>query len=275
MVSSRRLHEMYDEDDHVFRSTMSALGGTLLRNRLVVGSLTAFLITFSYVAANALWYQPHAHKSALFPTRAMANYQAPTPALQTPMTETKTRIVVIERQPQPPAPPAGDSQIATVQEVLSGLNLYQGPVDGLSGPKTRAAITKYQRIVGLSADGEISVALLQQLAGPEPVAKTVPLPVADAVPLPTPRPDGAGGARRVEPLPSAEITASIGQEGGAVKRAQAGLRAFGHDKIEIDGKIGSLTERALVEFQSLFGLPQSGKVDGQTIAKMQEIGLIN
>jgi len=58
-----------------------------------------------------------------------------------------------------------------------------------------------------------------------------------------------------------------------VKRVQAGLRAFGHDGIQVDGVMGKNTQDAIREFQSLFGLKVTGEADQGLLAKMQEIGL--
>jgi peptidoglycan hydrolase-like protein with peptidoglycan-binding domain len=60
-----------------------------------------------------------------------------------------------------------------------------------------------------------------------------------------------------------------------VVRIQAGLKAFGNDEMEIDGVIGSRTKAAIREFQSLFGLPETGEPDQAVYAKMKEIGLTN
>ena len=56
-------------------------GAFIGRHRLLVGGLTAFAVSFSYVAANAIWYQPHAHGGAFFATRPLqegARTAAPT-----------------------------------------------------------------------------------------------------------------------------------------------------------------------------------------------------
>jgi len=70
-------------------------------------------------------------------------------------------------------------------------------------------------------------------------------------------------------------TASLGNEIGdaLVRRVQAALRAFGNDDIEIDGVAGPRTRAAIREFQSLFGLPETGEPDREVYAKMREIGL--
>ncbi|KAB2853667.1 MAG: peptidoglycan-binding protein, partial [Bauldia sp.] len=56
-------------------------------------------------------------------------------------------------------------------------------------------------------------------------------------------------------------------------KIQAGLKAFGNDDIKLDGVIGARTKSAIKEFQSLFGLPQTGEPDEVVYAKMREIGL--
>jgi peptidoglycan hydrolase-like protein with peptidoglycan-binding domain len=242
-----------------------------MRNRAAVGSLTAFAVAFSYVGANALWYQPHAHSSAFFATRPAAFPQermgppAGENAVDTAAVET---IIRIERERleggdsgeaeiAPPAPsPAGDPLVEEVQRILSGLNLYSGKVDGLTGPQTRQAIEAYRRMVGLSASAEIDDQLLTQLgARPRSVVGAPPLP------------QGSPGADLIE-------TSSVPARGNeTVMRIQAGLRAFGNEGIDIDGVVGARTRAAILEFQSLFGLPETGEPDQALYAKMRDIGL--
>lgn len=47
----------------------NGLRDVFTRQRLTVGGMTAFAVAFSYVSANALWYQPHVHSGAFFATR--------------------------------------------------------------------------------------------------------------------------------------------------------------------------------------------------------------
>jgi|GEM_PF-917902 len=64
----------------------------------------------------------------------------------------------------PAAPQDPGTMIRSAQSALAGAGLDPGPVDGLMGSKTRAAVIAYQRRIGVEADGEIDAALLQQLA---------------------------------------------------------------------------------------------------------------
>jgi localization factor PodJL len=50
-----------------------------------------------------------------------------------------------------------------VQQELAQLGYYQGPIDGIVGPVTQAAIAAYQRDNGLPATGAIDTRLLAAL----------------------------------------------------------------------------------------------------------------
>ena len=57
----------------------------------------------------------------------------------------------------------GDRLIREVQEALNARGFEAGPVDGILGAGTRAAIEAYQRDAGLSVTGELDTALLTSL----------------------------------------------------------------------------------------------------------------
>lgn len=61
----------------------------------------------------------------------------------------------------PPAAPT--ASVTEIQSHLSNLGYDPGPVDGVCGPRTRAAIRQYQQDRGLIADGVPSVALAESL----------------------------------------------------------------------------------------------------------------
>jgi hypothetical protein len=68
---------------------------------------------------------------------------------------------VWKRDAQAAAAPAR-TDAATVRNIQSGLQRLgydPGPADGVAGPKTRTAIAQYQRDSGVTADGEPSPAL--------------------------------------------------------------------------------------------------------------------
>ena len=257
-----------------FDDERGGFAGFLMQRRGAVGGVTAFAVAFAYVAANAMWYQPHAHSSAFFSTRP---YIAPLPeAARMQQSESEIdaaaveTIIRIEREklmtrqtdaaatanvePQPTF--AGDPVVEEVQRILFDLNLYSGKVDGLTGPQTRKAIEAYRKMVGLSASAEIDDQLLTQLGARPRSASSAP-----------PLPQGSPGTDMIETSSAAPSNDVM------VMRIQAGLKAFGNDGIEIDGVVGSRTRAAILEFQSLFGLPQTGKPNQELYAKMRDIGL--
>jgi peptidoglycan hydrolase-like protein with peptidoglycan-binding domain len=229
---------------------VAAIGGLLSRNPVAVGGSTAFLVALLYVSANALWYQPHAHPGAFFATRDLNAAGWPERD-----TGSETTIHLVRPEEAPPRP-KGDPRVEQVQTVLKDLNFYDGAVDGLAGPNTTRAVEEYRRKMGLTVSGEIDAELLEMLGTPSTTAGIAPTP-----------------APRESALPVSQTVTDAPED--MVVRIQAGLKAFGNDDMEIDGVIGSRTQAALREFQSLFGLPETGMPDQAVYAKMKEIGLTN
>ncbi len=230
----------------------AALGAFVLRNPASVGGTTAFVVSLCFVSANALWYQPHAHLGAFFATRSFQSVPVPVAA---PEPET---TFVIER-PQEAAP--SDPTVGEVQRILRELNFYDGTVDGISGPATARAVRDYRKRVGLQVSDAIDEPLLEQL-GIQPTT-------AGIAPVPAPR--GKPEQASAEPMPQ-EVAPD---RKALVMKVQAGLKAFGNTDMTVDGVMGARTRAAIREFQSLFGLPETGEPDGPLLAKMQEAGLAN
>jgi peptidoglycan hydrolase-like protein with peptidoglycan-binding domain len=223
------------------------VGGLISRNPVFVGGSTAFLVALLYVSANALWYQPHPHPGAFFATRDVD------PAGWPGEEDGETTIRLV-RPEEAAARPKGDPQVERVQAVLRELGFYDGAVDGLAGPNTSRAIEDYRRKMGLDVSATIDAELLELLGTPSTTAAIAP----------TPAPRESAPPPEAAPAPKDMIA-----------RIQAGLKAFGNDDMEVDGVIGSRTKSAIREFQSLFGLPETGEPDEAVYAKMKEIGLTN
>ncbi|MBZ9744801.1 peptidoglycan-binding protein [Mesorhizobium sp. CO1-1-7] len=260
MARSAKQAKAVKRRGNAFQDGAIAVGGMISRNPVLVGGSTAFLVTLFYVSANALWYQPFPHAGAFFATR---NFQGvPHAAADEP--ETTINIV---RSNAAPAPIKGDPVVEQVQGILKDLDFYSGTVDGISGPNTRKAIQAYQQKVGLNASGEIDALLLDQLGA---------TPKTAAVPKPQPRPDMPPAAVPVS-LQTNEAQANAALQGPdpRIVKIQAGLKAFGNDDMQLDGVVGARTKAAIKEFQSLFGLPQTGEPDEIVYVKMREIGLTN
>ncbi|MER2533740.1 MAG: peptidoglycan-binding protein [Rhizobiaceae bacterium] len=260
MARSARLADPVEEEKGLVRSGVDGLVAFAAQRPGAVGGGVAFIVALSFVSANALWYQPHQHRGAFFATRSF-----PAGAPQRLERETVIRIerpeaAAVSAPVPAPMPHPGDPRVERVQTVLRGLRIYQGEIDGLNGPATRKAVETYQARLALPVTGVIDSSLLASLGVADETTASVP-------PSPTPRPQGS--------VLQAEGQATQASNEERIKRIQGGLRAFGNAKIEIDGLIGSRTRAALKEFQSLFGLQQTGEPDEAVYAKMREIGLAN
>ena len=122
----------------------------------------AFVVIFSFVATNALWYQPGIHPSPFFRTRdprhrptQLAGRKPFTSASHEPADTTTFRIerpddTATSAPPSPAAAaPVATAQAAVaepgnvvsqVQAELVRRGLYNGAADGIIGPRTTAAI---------------------------------------------------------------------------------------------------------------------------------------
>lgn len=282
----------------MFREGLLLSGAAVARSPVMVGGTTAFLVAMGFVAANALWYQPHFHSSAFFETRTSVRLipeaelppqapavraepaPAPRPVASEAAAEMQPAPETVIPQPQPVVrTSAGDPDVLAVQRLLAELNLYSGEIDGLSGPQTTKAVENYRRIVGLGSGG-IDQALTDQLGltrarMPETTASIVApaLPATvNTLPTQVSAPAAAAPAPAASQPPVQQVAAAAVPDPKIV-RVQAGLRAFGNDGIELDGRVGARTRSAIKEFQSLFGLPETGEADAATYDKMREIGL--
>jgi hypothetical protein len=61
------------------------------------------------------------------------------------------------------ADPYSDATVSAVQSQLATQGYYRGVVDGVYGPQTRAALTRYQSNHGLQVTGNLTPATLQAL----------------------------------------------------------------------------------------------------------------
>ena len=133
--------------------------------------------------------------------------------------------------------PGGSSRVRALQRKLRAGGHRPGPVDGLYGPLTEAAVERAQRDSGVSVDG---------IVGPQ----TRRVLNAEAPPLAP----GAG----------------YGQPGGSpqVRDVQRRLRALGHRPGPVDGRSGPRTQAAIERFQRTAGERPSGELSLATAAAL-------
>lgn len=135
--------------------------------------------------------------------------------------------------------------IRSVQRELQARGYDAGTADGVPGLITRAAVLAYEYDHGLQMTAEPSDRLLRQI-------KT-----------------GAGqpGAR---PPQIAQGERSVHAE-QVIRTVQQSLANVGYSTGKIDGKLGEETVRAIREFEIDQGLPETGRVSGQLVARLARL----
>jgi peptidoglycan hydrolase-like protein with peptidoglycan-binding domain/DNA invertase Pin-like site-specific DNA recombinase len=135
-------------------------------------------------------------------------------------------------------------RVRSLQRTLRRLGWSPGPVDGLFGPRTEAAVVRFQRAAHLAADG---------IAGTRTVRA---LRLAERGPL--------------------KFGAGYGQPDGSprVRSLQARLRDLGLRPGPVDGRFGPRTQAAVMRLQAAAGAPLSGVVDDATRRLLANAGSI-
>ncbi len=144
--------------------------------------------------------------------------------------------------------------VRRLQDVLTSMGYAPGPIDGITGPRTIAAVTDFQGDVGLKADG---------LAGR-----------ATRAALKSHYGETVQQSGTVEEETGAEATVASsgilrkGSRGEDVRRVQQLLSDRGYSPGPIDGIFGSRTELAVLSFQEGSSLRVDGLVGPNTRAAL-------
>lgn len=312
-MARAKLDDQFDDTDGLMDALSTTLANHLRKPSNVawtVGIAGAVGIVFS----NALFFQEGAHPSAFFETRTSANDHSLKPDEMTlPVNSVAadrgsnaerkavTRIVFdpnADTVPMPVARPISnqatldavekvemqltvqqnsenENSLQELQAHLAKLGFYDGEIDGIDGPKTKRAIETYKANVGLRGI---------ELTHEQLVTSTKNnLIVTAAIPKTRPEPEIAktnqvgteqGEVKTVAYTPPTPVAVAA-QPSNTILKVQAGLRAFGNQNISVDGVSGAQTTQAIQEFQALFKLPVTGKIDANLISKMTDVGLID
>lgn len=164
-------------------------------------------------------------------------------------------------------------RIEEVQRILKEAGFKPGPIDGVMGSQTRAAIRKFQKAKGLRSTGKIDSDTHLALNKEKKIVKTSPekesevgLSLDWSTPtiikeqdLDTDKQDMAKKAKVQDEVLSFRLKSK-----DRVKQIQAALKKANFYKGEIDGKIGPQTKKAIKAFQKSKGLNPDGVVGPRT-----------
>ena len=191
-----------------------------------------------------------------------------------------------------------DDQLRTVQQALKDQGFYYGQVDGSPGSETSAAIKRFQIRNGLEVTGQVNPQTLAAINGGEPAASPIPAatpviqpkmppmdtppesflrnqPPATAVPQQPPAVSPQSASPQSPLNPYAVIfrrtpyeTAPGEVQSDTLKRAQMKLYRDGFYRGSIDGAPGNSTAQAILRYQANQGIPETGRLDMETLASL-------
>lgn len=144
------------------------------------------------------------------------------------------------------------SRVRALQRALKSKGYYTGTVDSKYGQKTRSAVYRYQKAIGITADGRAGNKTLTALY------------------------DGLSAANSIDGKKAAAVvvksskTLYYGCTGASVRNLQRLLKKAGYYKGSVDGKFGDLTIIAVKRFQWAKGLHGDGKVGTTTMDALKK-----
>jgi len=155
--------------------------------------------------------------------------------------------------------------VTQLQQGLTVVGCYNGPITGYYGDLTLAAVRQFQQSQGLIVDGIAgpqTLAALQQAAP----GYTFSTQSNDSYPAtPSTRPS-------TTPIPANGL--SVGSTGVAVTRLQVQLTQAGFYDGPITEYFGPRTQDAVLRFQQANGLPATGVADAQTLTALSQVAPI-
>ena len=143
-------------------------------------------------------------------------------------------------------------RVRSLQKALKKAGYYKDSVDGKFGQGTRSAVYRYQRDLGLKADGK-----------PGDRTLTALLEGKSAI-------NNMGNSEKKTFVPKDPKSLYYGCTGPRVSNLQRALAAAGYFKGPIDGKYGDMTELAVRKFQTKRGLHVDGVVGRKTLASLNQ-----
>lgn len=270
-----------------------ALLGLMGRHPRLLAGVGTFVVVFSFVAANALWYQPRHHPAPLLATR-MIDEQETAPndvAMNAAPTESDVEdepgvtTFRIERQDDPsaavtkPAAPAAKPSelVRSIQRELANLGLYNGPADGLEGAHTTAAIAFYEETEGLKPTGKVSQALLDRLSKPSKNVAVLPedRPAYDKTASTKPAGDDVAALiNESNDMPAVAIPQPKPVSPALVMKIQQALADMAYKGVKVDGIAGDATRAAIRSFEKSYRMPVTGEPSQKLLDKLKSIGAV-
>lgn len=275
------------------------LGRAASRHPAAFGGSAAFAVVFSFVAANAMWYQPGSHPSPFLRTRMPPGADVTKAGeTRTGLPATRVTTFVIEREDQLQSGNEGNrpeksAVVLEIQKQLALRGFFEGDADGLMGPETSSAIARFERQSGRVETGRADAQMLALLVQGEADRVAAVIEDADAgtgitggIATPRERPfeEASATDAGIDPVAAAILNAEadrqadkraeIPAQSGMVMEIQKGLSNIAYSNIAVDGIAGEQTKAAIRHFEKHYRLPETGTPNEKVLKKLKEIGAL-
>ena len=236
--------DRFDDDRSLWRAALTRVLGRSPRDAVALGAVA---IAAGAIIVNALQLQPGPHPAPIFKIRPRP---VATAEAVTTLASLHTRPAEIAPAKNEPGPARARADIvADIQRELARRNFYDGPADGVSGPKTDAALRDFIQAAGLKVAAEPTEDLLRALA---------------RSPVRGPAARGTAAAQaRVDPI--AELIEPSSKRVLAVQRA---LAEAGYAQIRPNGVFGPDTRSAIEKFERERKLPITGQISDRLMREL-------
>jgi peptidoglycan hydrolase-like protein with peptidoglycan-binding domain len=229
-----------DGERSLWRAALVHAFGRNPRDTIALGVVA---LAVGAILINALHLQPGPHPAPIFKMRPR------------PVASPEGHPTLAAVRPPPPGradagAPSGRSRtevVADIQRELAKRNFYEGPADGISGPKTDTAIRDFIQAAGLRIAAEPTEDLLRTLARS---------PVKGAS-------RGAAGPTRADPI--AELIEPSARRVLSVQRA---LAEAGYGQIKPTGTYGPETRAAIEKFERERKQPITGQISDRLVREL-------
>lgn len=216
------------------------------------------------VAVNATYLQTGKHPAPLFQTRAPGGQLAA-------LMHREVRTVTDGTDLRYPPLVADRALVSEVQSILAMKGFYNGRVDGVDGPETRAAIADYERGISVPPTGEPSVKLLSRMRMDQIIKdEVVPLPARAPASNPDPLQTAATGTNDLQAVTPATKPEASEQ----VLAIQNAMNSFGYGPITADGVFGDKTSAAIRRFEMNQGMEMTGQISDDLVVRLISIGAL-
>jgi peptidoglycan hydrolase-like protein with peptidoglycan-binding domain len=149
--------------------------------------------------------------------------------------------------------------VSEIQRELSRRGFFDGPTDGVYGPKTDAAIRDFEQAAGLKTYAQPDETLLRTIAQ-STVQAPAAVPASSAMPA---------------PRPPAPIRVSVVNKPAApskrVLAVQRALADFGYGQVKPNGILGAETKAAIERFERERKLPVTGQVSDRLTRELAAV----